>query len=55
MASFTGTLVHKLLTSNDKVCSSFKSFICSRVFRASLVLVYIFDPSIFWKKGVRNL
>ena len=31
MASTTGTLVYKLLTSNDRICSSFSSFFCSRV------------------------
>ena len=49
MASFTGTFVHKLFTSNDKVCSSFSSFICSS---ESLVLVSMFAPSFFWEKGV---
>ena len=52
MASFTGTSVYKVFTSNDRICSSFSSFICCS---ASLVLASLFTPSIFWNKGVRNL
>ena len=45
MASFTGTLVYRFYTSNERTFSSFSSFICSRVFRSSLVLVSMFVPS----------
>ena len=54
MASFTKTFVYEIFTSNDGIRSSFSSFICSKVSRASLVLVSMFAPSIFWKKGVRK-
>ena len=55
IASFTGTFAYKLLTSSDRICSPFSSFDCSRVFHGSLVLIFMFAPSIFWNKVVKTL
>ena len=51
MAFSTGMLMYKFFISNDRIFSSFSIFLCYRVFRVLLVLVSMFAPSIFWKKG----